>query len=52
MTKYTNCEEMTVKKLFMEENGAYSITRENVENTLERVFRTETGRALLRAMYL
>ena len=26
--------------------------RENVENTLERVFRTETGRALLRAMYL
>ena len=27
-------------------------SRENVENTLERVFRTETGRALLRAMYL
>ena len=26
--------------------------RENVENTLERVFRTETGRALLRSMYL
>lgn len=26
--------------------------RENVENTLERVFRTETGRALLRVMYL
>nr|WP_325212622.1 HD domain-containing protein [uncultured Oscillibacter sp.] len=27
-------------------------SRENVENTLERVFRTETGKALLRAMYL
>ena len=27
-------------------------SRENVENTLERIFRTETGRALLRAMYL
>lgn len=27
-------------------------SRENVENTLERVFRTETGRALLRSMYL
>lgn len=26
--------------------------RENVENTLERVFRTETGRALLRSLYL
>lgn len=26
--------------------------RENVENTLERVFRTETGRAILRSMYL
>lgn len=25
---------------------------ENVENTLERVFRTETGRALLQSMYL
>ena len=27
-------------------------SRENVENTLERVFRTETGRALLQSMYL
>lgn len=26
--------------------------RENVENTLERVFQTETGRTLLRSMYL
>ena len=27
-------------------------SRENVENTLDRVFRTETGRTLLRSMYL
>ena len=27
-------------------------SRENVENTLERVFRTDTGRRLLREMYL
>lgn len=27
-------------------------SRENVENTLDRVFRTETGRALLQSMYL
>lgn len=32
-----------------DENGC---SKENIENTLERVFRTETGRALLRAMYL
>ena len=27
-------------------------SRENVENALERIFRTGTGRALLRSMYL
>lgn len=32
--------------------GESHYSRENVENTLERVFRTETGRALLQSMYL
>lgn len=32
--------------------GESQYSRENVENTLERVFRTETGRTLLRSMYL
>lgn len=32
--------------------GENGYSRENVENTLDHVFRTETGRAILRSMYL